>query len=349
MNNSNFKGNCESCHYITSKGEFPQWDHVKYEVLHGITTVANVQGEFRFDQDVVTPLDEVFCEVSSGSDANGLAPYSPDNDEVWNEWTIKVTGEIENPFEFKISELPEDQLETHILKQHCEIDGIGGAMISNCEVTGLSIAKLVETAVPYEGVNCITFKTWDGANPSDNLQDLLPCENATLAFYLNGERLPAEFGFPAQLWVGNWSAAQYAKVVYEINFSTVPEDYAYTYYDEYEVNGAVSKDDLTLFVNNPNHVCLNVADGQIFELGEPITFEGYADAYSDTITSLEFSLDNGETWTKFETPDTTSDRWVYWYFTVDDLDMGSYVLTMRATSSAGRVSYRNVSTLFHVQ
>ena len=44
------------------------------------------------------------------------------------------------------------------------------------------------------------------------------------------------------------------------------------------------------------------------EVGRPLTFEGYANDYDKRIRAVQFSLDDGETWTSYDTPDTVADK-----------------------------------------
>ena len=79
--------------------------------------------------------------------------------------------------------------------------------------------------------------------------------------------------------------------------------------------------------------------GKIIETGVPYTFEGYADAFDEAVTMLEFSMDNGKTWTAFDLGQTDPRKWVYWHFTTV-LDPGAYVLQVRATTVEGTESYQ---------
>ena len=40
---------------------------------------------------------------------------------------------------------------------------------------------------------------------------------------------------------------------------------------------------------------------QVYRVGEPIHFEGYADDYDKAMTGMQFSMDNGKTWTEYPT------------------------------------------------
>lgn len=82
----------------------------------------------------------------------------------------------------------------------------------------------------------------------------------------------------------------------------------------------------------------NFLEGQIIEVGKPCTFEGYADAFAKRVVAVEFSLDRGQTWTRFETENTDRKSWVYWNFTFTPELETSYVLSVRAVAEDGSVT-----------
>ena len=67
------------------------------------------------------------------------------------------------------------------------------------------------------------------------------------------------------------------------------------------------------------------------------TFEGYADAYDEAVVKLEFSMDNGKTWTPYDLGQTDPSKWVYWHYTWTPESDGSYVLMVRGTTDTGLV------------
>jgi len=87
-----------------------------------------------------------------------------------------------------------------------------------------------------------------------------------------------------------------------------------------------------LSFDKPNSAVLNATVGQIFKQGETIHLEGYADAWNEPVTKIEFSFDRGETWVAYELEDTVSERWVYWAYDLDIPDTGAYVMKIRVTS-----------------
>lgn len=74
------------------------------------------------------------------------------------------------------------------------------------------------------------------------------------------------------------------------------------------------------------------------KVGEPLTFSGYADDFDKTIAAIEFSLDEGATWTRYPTPDATSDKLLTWSFAYTPEEPGLYRLRVRAVNEDGTCS-----------
>jgi hypothetical protein len=85
-------------------------------------------------------------------------------------------------------------------------------------------------------------------------------------------------------------------------------------------------------------ICILNSTDAVFEVGQQIVFEGYADDFGDAIAAVEFSLDGGETWTAYETENAYAERWVYWKFGYAPEAAGAYQLTVRAVTASGKVS-----------
>ena len=52
---------------------------------------------------------------------------------------------------------------------------------------------------------------------------------------------------------------------------------------------------------------MNYSDDCVFKAGDEITFEGVADDLGSPIAAIEFSFDNGRTWTSCDTDGATAD------------------------------------------
>ncbi len=102
-------------------------------------------------------------------------------------------------------------------------------------------------------------------------------------------------------------------------------------------------------LNRPNLCIYNMSNGQFFPMGQPITFEGSADAFGSQVSYIEVSMDRGATWTRFDTTDTTTEKWVYWYFTWTPEKEGSYVIKVRAIADDGTVQNTPSTLMFNVE
>ena len=101
--------------------------------------------------------------------------------------------------------------------------------------------------------------------------------------------------------------------------------------------------------NKPNTAIFNYTNGTVFSAGEPIEFEGFADAYEIPVTAVEISLDKGKTWTTYDLGETDTMRWVNWKLTYTPEAPGSYLIKVRAVAADGSVSTDPSQLFFNVQ
>lgn len=79
----------------------------------------------------------------------------------------------------------------------------------------------------------------------------------------------------------------------------------------------------------------DIHDGIIHRVGEPITFEGYADDFECAVAGVQFSLDDGVSWTTYPTEGVREDRGVRWTFAYTPQMAGRYLLKARAVDGQG--------------
>ncbi len=343
-----FSGDCTSCHdYSENDGKFHLWDQVKYDVMRGITDVPNVQGEFRVDQDKLTETEDLFS-LNWLYYSNDYMRYASAmsgkelSEDVFNNWTISVTGEVKNPYTIKLVDLiAEAPVETTTMKMHCTIDPPGAALIENAVIKGIPLDYVLEKAGGVKpGATAIFPVSSDGFTFPTTMEHL-KSHKGYLVYEINGKRLTTVHGYPLQMWVGAMGAPTFVKQLNEIHVSKDPVSSMYIYKGWVKEDGG--------YFNKPNVSIFYTKDGQVIEAGKPFTFEGYADAYDQPIKFIEISMDRGKTWTKFETPGVTSDKWVYWYFTFTPKDPGSYVIKVRATTDKGLVSQTPITLMVNAQ
>lgn len=75
-----------------------------------------------------------------------------------------------------------------------------------------------------------------------------------------------------------------------------------------------------------------------YRVGQPIPFSGYVDDFDQGIAAIQFSLDDGATWTTYETEGTVTDKGVNWRFDYTPASPGRYLLKARALDKQGGAS-----------
>ncbi len=172
--------------------------------------------------------------------------------------------------------------------------------------------------------NTVTFTASDGMQVAFPL-DFLIERGAIVADKINGEDIASVLGCANQLWIPGFPAKYFVRDIVAIDFSWQEEPPALPDFI----------DDGHDYTNRPNVSCKAEYVGTV---GEPMTFEGWADDYDKRIVAVEFSLDEGAHWTRHETAGTDTVRWVWWTFEWTPPAEGDYVMRVRAVNENGKVS-----------
>ena len=293
------------------------------------THVADVQGEFAFNQEGVTPNDELFNVFGTALTSMCSKPSVEmlDNGEGVANYYINVGGNIKKNFTVNVSEM-KDSEETALMGCSCAT----GKPFGQAAVVGVPLESIVGMADLEEGVNTVTAYGADGFGQALPLQYCLD-RDALLVYEVNGEKLKSETGPSAQLWMPETVARYFTRNVVDIKLTAeeqVPDVQSVdpTYRNKIEI--------------------MNSADGCVFFAGNSITFEGVADDLGSPIEAIEFSFDGGETWTECPTEGATADKWVNWQFETSFEEAGEYQLTVRARTTDGVVSPLEASLSFEV-
>lgn len=336
-------GTCESCHYIDENGDFKRWDYEKYNLYKGITDLDSdsVDMDLSYDQTTITETEDMFYKsIKSYGDfdeSNWRTDDSNMDPELYNNWVFTVDGDCENPISMTLPELVEKfGTITTTMKQQCTINGYGNAAIMQCEVTGVPVKKILEYVKPKGNVNAVQFLTEDpypgvGTHYNSGL-DKVDQEDAVLVLQVNGETLPNTQGYPCSLWLPRGSAAAAYKVCEGFNLIEAEDETTANngfYLGGFEDAGLDGQP-----ADKPNAGVLNMPTGTVLEgvAGTPVDIEGYADAFDEPITKVEFSWDHGETWTTMETPNNNATYWTYWRMRFTPPSEGAYLLNIRAYS-----------------
>lgn len=363
-------GDCMSCHNATGDGQGTQlWDLVKYDLYFGMNTVAaeNVAGELTVDQDKVLSVDEMFSldwmhtyydNLRGAAGKNGAD--LPVDQEFFDTWTITIDGTVNEPYTELLTTLISEAEAAGVVvtkpsKIHCDWDPIGGAMISNVEITGIPVSWLIERAGGYTdgttGVHVI--RADESSNRAFPLEKLA---ESYLVYKIGGEDLTWSTGFPCTNWTEGVDAQIFSKQINHYQVTDADLDYGANIPCGWIVGGTsmshggdASASDDVQFTNKPNTAILHLPDGLIIKTGEAYTFEGVADAYDEAITAIEISLDNGNTWVTYDLGQTDPNKWTYWYFTWTPEVEGSYTISARAVTETGRTQSEWQTIMFNAK
>lgn len=292
----------------------------------GCNAVHNVQGSFSFNQNEVTPSDDLFNIFGATVESMCAKPTiaSAVNNGVAN-YYVNVGGDIKKAYTVNIADMS-DQAVRDVLVCSCAT----GGTLAQAVVVGVPIEKVICMAELEDGVNTFTAVGADGYGVPMPLQYVLD-NKAMLVYEMNGDTVAAG---TTQLWMPKTVAAYFTRDVVSLRLTkedTVP----------------------TVNVTDSEHrgkvEIVNTSDTALFHTGDAITFKGHADDLGSPIVALEVSLDGGQTWTVCSTDGATADRWISWEFTTQIDEPGVYEFTVRAITEDGVISPIAATTRFTVE
>lgn len=83
--------------------------------------------------------------------------------------------------------------------------------------------------------------------------------------------------------------------------------------------------------------------------GKPVTTSGYAQDFGEVISAVQFSCDDGKTWTTYPLSNVDPDRNVNWTFSFTPERAGTYELLARAVRADGSTSPEPARTTIVVE
>lgn len=289
--------------------------------------IADVKGEFSFDQNVNSPPDEVFNLFGTASTYMCAKPGFAFDEVTREEYYVNIGGKVKKYYTISVAEIEKRRASERNMVCSCATSGT----IAQAAVKGVSVSDILELVDLEEGVNTITFKDDQGYGLPMPLSYVLE-KDALLVYQIGGQDLPASQGAPLQVWMPGTVAKYFTRRVAEIELTQ--ED------SEPEVRGMGQEHRAKVGIVNRFE--------NSFKVGDQLRFEGYADDCGVQISAVEFSLDGGETWTVCDTSSSSADKWVYWYFSYTTEQPGTFKLDVRARTADGNVSPLYSSVVFSV-
>ncbi len=195
-----------------------------------LVKVANVQGQFAYDQGKTTAAKDIATKFNRAvaTLCNAKTDFVADNP---LQWRIAVSGDVERAYVSALDEVVEDEAVSQTMTCSCGGNPQGGRAIFNGDVKGIPVERLIERAVPASGANTVTFISTDGKSVA------LPAayvvgRHALLAYDINGEDLSASVGGNNQLWLAGAPAGLFLRDIVEIQVTAEDVPPAVPAFDE---------------------------------------------------------------------------------------------------------------------
>ncbi|HXH57838.1 molybdopterin-dependent oxidoreductase [Iamia sp.] len=281
--------------------------------------------------------------TSQPFEATGLSPYiTPTRDfyridtaiqtpfVVTDEWTLKVTGMVDNELELTYAELVARDLVEEVVTLSCVSNEVGGDLVGNARWTGIGLRDVLAEAGVAPGATQIVGESVDGFTagfPTSILDD--PDRPALVAVGMNGQPLPRAHGFPARLVIaGIYGYVSATKWLSEIRLTTLEGE------DGYWIDRGWAKE---APIKTSSRIDVPRRGDRLVAGTVPVA--GVAWAPNRGIQAVEVRVDGGS-WQQAELGRVASDdTWVQWHLAWE-APGGDHVIEVRATDGDGRTQSR---------
>ncbi|MDG4749908.1 sulfite oxidase [Micromonospora sp. WMMD718] len=276
-------------------------------------------------------------------------------------YALSVSGAVERPLRLDLAALCDRPRVTHRVTLECA--GNGRALlhprpvsqpwlveaVGNAEWTGTPLAPLLREAGLSDDAVDVVFTGADHGverGVEQDYQRALPVadalrEEVLLAYEMNGAPLLPQHGAPLRLIVPGWYGMAHVKWLRDITVTTEPFDgyqnaVAYRLRRDADDPGVpVTRIEPRALVRPPGFPDF-MSRTRVLRPG-PCTLDGRAWSGHAPVTSVEVTVDGGETWTPAVLDEPAGGEWTWRRWSVSwTATPGRYVLGARATDASGR-------------
>jgi len=268
----------------------------------------------------------------------GIAPFVTPNRDFYRidtalivpqvraeDWTLRVTGMVDRPFELSFAELLDRDLVEADITLTCVSNPIGGDLVGNARWLGVPAAELLDRARPSRRADQLVGRSVDGYTCGFPLAAAFdrPC---LVAVGMNGEPLPLRHGFPARLVTpGVYGYVGSTKWLTELEVTT------FDAFDQYWVPRGYAE-------QAPIKTMTRIDTPRSFERvpAGRVVVGGVAWAQTRGIEQVEISID-GDPFRALELGAAVSDdTWRQWRHEWDAAP-GRHTIVVRATDGTGEL------------
>ena len=240
------------------------------------------------------------------------------------EWRLKVTGLVENPYEITFDELLTRPLVERYVTLSCVSNSVGGSLVGHAKWLGVPLSLILDEAGLLPEAEQIVGRSVDGFTVGFPSTIPFDGRDALVAVGMNDEPLPIEHGFPVRLVVaGLYGYVSATKWLSELELTT------WDGFDAYWVPRGWAKEapvKTQSRIDTPR-------DGRNIQAGAR-SIAGVAWAPHRGVDRVEVQVDNGP-WKEAELSAEISDNsWRQWRIDWDPL-AGPHQIRCRATDGEG--------------
>ena len=273
----------------------------------------------------ITPVNEYFELSISGNHSIDGKIYH-----------LKITGTPDGPTYFSLDDLRKMNMEERTLTVECIGNPANGNLLGTITWKGFNMYKLLDSLGINDEVKFVKYLCSDGYFTYNTIEELQ--ENAVLgALYMNDDTIPSRYGYPLRIIHPGYYGVRQPGWVVEIELleSGIMDYWGESQPDKWNTDSAMAIDSRIFFPGNKSTMTL----------GDSLKIGGAAFG-SKRISSVELTIDNGETWIPARiTRNTDQDYvWVFWEAVILPRSKGPLSIRSRATGSDGQVQPRDDRT-----
>jgi hypothetical protein len=246
-----------------------------------------------------------------------------------NTYRLKISGMVDHPAEFSLERLRHLNMIQKTVTVECIDNNNIGNLVGTIAWKGFDVYGLLNSLGIKPGATFAKYRCSDGYFTYNTLAEL---KNGGVlgALYMNGETIPAEYGFPLRIIFPGYYGVRQPGWVVEIELldKGVRDFWGETQFDKWNTDSTIALDSKIFFP----------ASYDSFTLGEKMKIGGAAYGCR-RIASVDVTVDNGKTWIPAKIKQSIDEDyvWVFWEAEFTPTSAGVITINSRATATDGRV------------
>jgi hypothetical protein len=243
-----------------------------------------------------------------------------------SDYQLTISGAIDNPAVLSLQDLVDLKQVEKNLTIECLGNPVNGSLLGTATWKGFRIYDLLASLGIGEKAITVKYHCADGYYTYNTIEEL---QNSDVigALFMNGEPIPAKYGFPLRvIFPGYYGVRQPGWIVEMELLETSVEDYWSR--KRWDTDSTMTVDSKFFFP----------LDNSVIGVGDTVSIGGAAYG-GRRISSVEITVDDGKTWI----PASISQRvdedfvWVFWQYKFIPQNTGSVTIRSRATDQDGRI------------